>query len=156
PYVVALVEIGRFRDAARVAAERGHTARATWEIARRGRPFSALTLANAVRAPSPYSAAGEALASFLVGRVGLAQTAPAAFAPRAQARWSAEHGGDAVARAVLDRDLAALAAQCAPAPENADGDDVDLDAIAATEHRLRPSLDGRCIFFAGFADRAAL
>lgn len=168
PYVTALCEVGRFRDAARVASELGLHGHAAWETARRGRPFLALRLAaqaGGPRARTTRSAAGEALASFLVGRVDLAQAALDGFEADAQARWDGRPhpddgdagGGDPVARAVLDRDVVALASRCVapPARPGADPDDVDLAWVAAAERRLRPRLEGMCVFLAGFDDAGA-
>jgi hypothetical protein len=162
PYVTALCAVGRFRDAARVASEIGLQGHAAWEAARRGRPFTALRLLSAgERVRTPRSAAGEALASFLVGRVDLAQAALEGFAPDAQARWEGERGesagagADPVTRAVLDRDVVALASLCVASPLDAEPDDVDLAWVGEAERRLRPRLAGMCVFLAGFADASA-
>jgi hypothetical protein len=155
PYVLALCGAGRYRDAARVGVDTGLAARASWELARHGRPFLALAAAASAREPSVWSAAGDALGAFLVGRVDLAQAAVDGYEPDAQARWDAGDTGSPVARAVLDRDVVGLASSCVPSPDGADPDAVDMAVIASAERRLRPRLDGACVFLTGFDAGAA-
>src|SRR5579859_1059674 len=155
PYVVALCGAGRYRDAARVAVDAGLAGRGAWELARHGRPFLALGAAASAREPSVWSAAGDALGAFLVGRIDLAQAALDGHEADAQARWEASDTGSPVARAVLDGDVVGLASACVPSPEGADPDTVDMAVVAQAERRLRPRLDGACVFLAGFDSGAA-
>jgi tetratricopeptide (TPR) repeat protein len=155
PYLVALCAAGRFQDAARVAADEGLHGRAAWEAARYGRPFTALGIAASARERTVASVAGEALASFLVGRLDLAQAALESFEADAQTRWSAHDTCDSVARGVLERDVVALATLCVPAPAAADADFVDMACIDAAERRICPRLEGRCIYLAGFRDASS-
>ena len=69
--------------------------------------------------------------------------------------WHAHDTADPVARAVLDRDVVALASRCVAAPPGADPDEIDLSLLVEIERRLRPRLDGTCIFVTGFEDRRA-
>jgi tetratricopeptide (TPR) repeat protein len=170
PYVVALCKAGRFRDAASTAVDAGLAGRAAWELARHGRPFAALRVAASVRERTVWSAAGESLASFLAGRVDLAQAALDTFEPNAQALWDAHDTADPVARAVLERDIVALASRSVAVsadadthvrkPDRREGADADTDVfdmacLDEAERRLRPRLDGRCVLLAGFTDRSA-
>jgi tetratricopeptide (TPR) repeat protein len=154
PYVVALGKAGRFREAAQVAAREGVEARAAWEAARAGRPFFALRLAGAARAPTPPAVAARALATFLAGRVDLAEAELRAFEADDEARWRAHDTADPMARAVLGGDLMGLVSLCAGAPPEADPDEVDLGLLAEAERRLHPRLEGLCVYLAGFEDRA--
>ncbi len=154
PHVIALCASGRFRGAVDVAAAEGVAGRGAWEVARSGRPFLALRLAASVRTPTPHSVAAVAVASFLAGRVDLAETALRTFDADDDVRWYAHDTADPVARAVLDRDLMALASRCVGAPEGADPDEMDLALLDEAERRLRPRMEGLCVYLAGFEDRA--
>lgn len=154
PYVVGLCAAGRFRDASRVAADVGVATRAAWELARVGRPFTALRLAGTIRERTLGSSAAEALAAFLVGRPDLAGAALEAFAADDQTRWAVHDAADPIARAVLDRDVTALLSRCVAAPAGADADEIDLACVQELERRLVPRLDGLCVYLAGFGDAA--
>jgi tetratricopeptide (TPR) repeat protein len=151
-YVVASCAAGRFREALQTAASEGVGALGAWELARAGRPFLALRLAASVRERTVHVAAAEALASFLVGRVDLAEAALATFDAEPETRWRAHDTADPVARAVLDRDLIALAGRCVAPAAGAQADEVDLRCVDDAERRLLPRLEGRCVYLCGFED----
>jgi hypothetical protein len=138
PYVVALCRAGRFDEAARVAAEQGLQGIAAWEAARHGQPFTALRLAVAAPERTVWSTAGEALASFLAGRIDLAQAALRAFDASAQVRWEALDTPDPAVRAVLDRDVMPLLMLCAPPPPDATPDVFDPACLDAVARHVRP------------------
>jgi hypothetical protein len=153
PYVTALAAKGRMRDAVRVGVENGVPGHAAWELARRGRPMLALAAARSARERDVECAAGEALGTFLVGRVDLAQAILDAFTPDADSAWEVQADESAVGRAVLARDVAALAELSEPPPPDAESDAFDFSVVQEVERRLRPPLEGRCVWLAGFEDR---
>jgi hypothetical protein len=141
PTVVALSRTGRFDEAARVAAEQGLQGIASWEAARHGHPYTALRLAVTAPERTVWSTAGEALGSFLAGRIDLAQAALRAFDAGAQVRWQAIDTPDPAVRAVLERDVMPLLMLCAPPPPDATPDVFDPACLDAVARHVRPPLE---------------
>jgi hypothetical protein len=157
PYLDALARAGRFKKLAAVALGREAGARATYCLARMGRPFSALAARRAADSGDPEAVAGEALALFLAGRPDLSMAVLEKTPPRpeplarygtttfpgADEQWRLAHEPARwpALQAVVGG-LPALLALPAAAPDGADPDAIDFTLFAETERRLAEGQSG--------------
>ena len=160
-----LAACGRFRRLTEVARERDAVGEGTWELARHGRPFLALTLRRTTGHASPEAVAGEALALFLAGRPDLTGRALAFDVPRAEPlvgvdgapafpgpdeQWRVAHEPSRwPALTALVAGLPALLECRTAAPPDAQPDTFDPAVLTSYEERLRDDLAGATVCLLG-------
>jgi len=149
--LAALAGAGRFSALERLAQSSGEFAKASWELARHGRPFRALALVRAVAEPDVWSTAARALALFTAGRPDLAQQVvtralPAPVLgdgpfPGAEERYLMDSAkAPTPLAALVHQEAHELLQYVRPSAPGAEPDRVDMSLLFAEAEALTPTL----------------
>lgn len=158
-----LAQAGRFSDLERLARTTGEFAKASWELARHGRPYRALALLRSVPEHDVWSTAARVLGLFTAGRPDLAQRVLACALPApmvgdgpfpgAEERYQMERpGADLPLRALAGQRPYELLQYIVPSAAG-EPDRVDMSLLFSEAELLLPSLQGKSVVLLGDAAR---
>jgi len=158
-----LAQAGRFSDLERLARTTGEFAKASWELARHGRPYRALALLRSVPAHDVWSTAARVLALFTAGRPDLAERVLVAAQPApllddgpfpgAEERYQMQQLGANTPLGALSSQRPYELLQYIVPGAQGEPDRVDVSLLFSEAELLLPTLRGKSIVLLGEAAR---